>query len=363
MLDAIIVGQGIAGSVFALLCKQLELNVMVIDDHHAHSSTKIAAGIMNPLVGPRLTPLWKHRYSYHGVVDHYKAIEEIIQVPFLRQHRLIRFLSSQWELSSFQKRQGEAWATQWMRPTNEWSEMCDSGIKQFESYPVFQMNTPIFLDGVKAYLIKHNMLCQASLNYNDVNIKSSAVHWRDLSAKYMVFCEGAKAIENPFFKELKFKNAMGHMVKFESNHLPPNVILNHGKWACPMSHGCYTYGASTYWQSNVDNKKASEDSILKSLHHFLKVPYSVNAVIHGVRPCLIHHQPVAMVSGNSPRLACINGLRGQGIFFAPIMAQLLCSKLRLNKTMKPVLPQMFEYDPLKELKHEGRYPNTHHTQV
>ena len=36
----------------------------------------------------------------------------------------------------------------------------------------------------------------------------------------MVFCEGAKAIENPFFKELKFKNAMGHMVKFESNHLP-----------------------------------------------------------------------------------------------------------------------------------------------
>ena len=140
MLDAIIVGQGIAGSVFALLCKQLELNVMVIDDHHAHSSTKIAAGIMNPLVGPRLTPLWKHRYSYHGVVDHYKAIEEIIQVLFLRQHRLIRFLRSQWELSSFQKRQGEVWATQWMRPTFDFSEICDSGIKQFESYPV-QMNT------------------------------------------------------------------------------------------------------------------------------------------------------------------------------------------------------------------------------
>ena len=56
MTDVIIIGQGLVGSLLAIACQWAGLNALVIDNAHKDSSTKIAAGIMNPLIGPRLTP-------------------------------------------------------------------------------------------------------------------------------------------------------------------------------------------------------------------------------------------------------------------------------------------------------------------
>jgi len=53
--DYLIIGQGLAGSILAHTLITQGCRVMVIDQHHKGASSKVAAGIINPITGPRLT--------------------------------------------------------------------------------------------------------------------------------------------------------------------------------------------------------------------------------------------------------------------------------------------------------------------
>jgi len=57
-LDFIIVGQGIAGSVIALSLIKAGYKILVINKPQLSLSSKIAAGIWNPIVFKRLTKSW-----------------------------------------------------------------------------------------------------------------------------------------------------------------------------------------------------------------------------------------------------------------------------------------------------------------
>ena len=80
MMDLIIVGQGLVGSLLALSCQQAGMSVRVIDNGHQSSSTKVAAGIMNPLIGPRLSPIWQNQsQGYIDNVNYYRKVEALIK--------------------------------------------------------------------------------------------------------------------------------------------------------------------------------------------------------------------------------------------------------------------------------------------
>ena len=56
--DFIIVGQGLAGSVLAYSLMQENQKVLVVDEEAASSSSRVAAGLCNPVVFKRLTKSW-----------------------------------------------------------------------------------------------------------------------------------------------------------------------------------------------------------------------------------------------------------------------------------------------------------------
>ena len=56
--DFMIVGQGIAGSVLSLALITAGYSVLIIDTPGLSSSSKIAAGIWNPIIFKRLTKSW-----------------------------------------------------------------------------------------------------------------------------------------------------------------------------------------------------------------------------------------------------------------------------------------------------------------
>ena len=57
VIDTLVVGQGLAGSLLAWELEQAGQRVAVIDAPSRGAASRAAGGLMNPLTGPRLAPL------------------------------------------------------------------------------------------------------------------------------------------------------------------------------------------------------------------------------------------------------------------------------------------------------------------
>jgi len=353
MHDAIIVGQGIAGSVLALMCKKNGLNVVVVDDGHKTSSSMVSAGIMTPLTGPRLSPLWTSEHTRDLVMGVYADAEEELQVSFIRSCRLVRLLESERELEFLKKRQSDPHLAGWVLPTTDWSHVCKPGNAQFEMSCVNRIDAPLFLAACRQYFKDNGMLIQGSVAAKDVRASASAVTWQGLSAKHMIFCQGAVGEGNPFFPELEFRNVQGHVLKVVSPHLPNGTIFNHGKWLCPTTPGEFLYGASTVRHDSDAPIKLAE--LRASLRSFLNVKAHIIGTVLGVRPCLKHAHPMAFFSRQYTRIGCINGFRGQGMFYAPIMASWMYGQLL--ESARITFPEALKYQKLDDLKRYPKFPN------
>ena len=233
MTDVIIIGQGLVGSLLAIACQWAGLNALVIDNAHKDSSTKIAAGIMNPLIGPRLTPIWgSNSGRYSEVINFYRSVENFINVKFLSQHRLVRFLNSDCELNAYYQRLKDPMVLPWINPTQDWGNSFNIGKVQFESSSVARVNTRLFLDGIKTYLMNNGMLIQSNVDYKDIKQTVKGIEWQGNIAKTMVFCEGARGSKNPFFPELTFRNAKSHMIELKMQSTAKSNVIQ--SWVLVM---------------------------------------------------------------------------------------------------------------------------------
>jgi glycine oxidase len=317
LIDVLIVGQGLAGSWLALNCRNAGLTTIIVDNHHASSSTRIAAGIINPLVGPRLSPLATTVRQYEELVKLYVSTELMTQKKLIDRQTLVRFLNTAREQFHFDQNKNHPTIQPWIHATPNWTPIFNVGAIQFESHGVARINAPQWLNAMKEYFLANGMLIQRNLNYDCITYSATGVEWQGIVAKVMVFCEGAAGCHNPFFSYLHFKNAMGHCLKLSSPHIPESTMFNNGHWLAPSGKKQFMYGATSYWCPS--QTAASKATLLTQLAQFIKVPVTVNCLVHGVRPCLVNRKPCAEFSPHYPRLAIINGLRGQGFFEAPTL--------------------------------------------
>lgn len=210
LVDGIIVGQGLVGSLLAHECIQNGLTIFVVDDKHKASSTKVAAGIMNPLVGPRLTPLLENLDAIQRLTKYYKALQTSLGASFLHEHRLIRFLSTPLECQSYLNRINGSEGLKLEPPTEDWSHRCVIGEHQFELHSVPQVDTAVFLDAMKNFLMRHNALINQRVSHNDIDCSNEKVNWQGLGPNGWCFAKGLWGMGTHFFlkKNLRMPWAM-----------------------------------------------------------------------------------------------------------------------------------------------------------
>lgn len=110
------------------------------------------------------------------------------------------------------------------------------------------INLPLFLSEVKTYLAKHSQLLEETFDYNALVHTTERVSYKDISADYIIFCEGHKISENPFFNYIKLKPAKGEVLTIKCHQLLwENAIINKGFFILPLGNNLYKVGATYEW--------------------------------------------------------------------------------------------------------------------
>ena len=327
--DAIIVGQGIAGTTLAWQLRKAGWRVLVIDACEPVTSSKIAAGLITPITGKRL--VLSPQFAEHLTVarEFYGAVEKRTGRRLLHDRTAIRLFKSSDERENWARRRdlpdyrAQILNTQ-PSPLLE-PGLGDAGGGGFAMHAA-QLDVPAYLDASREVLDVTRM----ALDWRrDVSFREDGATIGEHSTRFLVSCEGYAASRNPCFSAVPFIAAKGDILTVRFHRpVPPNT-LHRGIWVAPTSEVDVFRVGSTYDWENLDQvpSPTARSEIEGRLNEFIHVPYEVLDHRAAVRPIINESRALVGLHPDHGCLGYFNGLGSKGSLLAPWYARHLADHL------------------------------------
>ena len=338
MLDFLIIGQGLAGSLLAWELIQRGCKVLIIDNGQENAS-QVAAGLINPITGMRFVKSTDVATQLPAAKACYSRLADFFQQTFFIEKPMLRLLHNDNELSNARKRLNNADYQTYLGDIQSPSNNIDNLPSPFgflEQKQTGYLSTRPLLSCLQAFFIAQDSYRQVDFDYRDIRLQPT-LRWQDLAPKQIIFCEGYLAAKNPWFSYLPFQAVKGEILTLGHLSELPDKILNYGNWLIPINAGQIRVGA-TFDRENIDTRTTEQGklSLLKALNQV--VPGLIHTTLisqqANIRPCTLDRQPFIGRHPTHKQLAIFNGFGAKGSLQIPYHSRHFAEAL-LNGTPLP----------------------------
>jgi glycine oxidase len=227
----LIVGQGLAGSVFAALLLERGRSFVVVDDDHRTAASKAAGGVINPITGKRLNRPSLIGELLQEAFSTYPMIERLLGAPLFSRRNVLRLFTDGIEQQRWEAKRQNPGYEQYLSPGSPDVPANLAGTHgAFEITVAGQLDIRQFITAFRSLLKAQNRLLEEPFLYDLLRISPAAVEWRDVRAKYVIFCEGYRMTENPYFNAIQLNPAKGEVLTLDAPHFSDPRIVQCGKW-------------------------------------------------------------------------------------------------------------------------------------
>jgi glycine oxidase len=364
--DYIIVGQGIAGSVLAYFLRKYGQKVVVIDKNTEGvlSSSKIAAGVINPITGRRFVKSWRIDELLPSAKQTYQELEKVLKIPIWHERRIIRTLRDNEEENNFLLRRTYSDYEHYCGETTVLPQFSDNNSSLVEASPFnhfhsfadikngAQVNVPFLVEHFRAYFIDNQCLISDIFSTSDLVIGENSVTYGNIKAKKIIFAEGAEGAKNPYFSWLPFNLDKGelllvripnlklrHIFKNKISIVPLHdigIMFNMRAQNAENTEGghatdLYWVGATNAWTFDDDQPSESNKLlIINELREILNCPFEVVGHQAAVRPTVRDRRPFIGLHPKFPALGIFNGFGTKGASLVPFFAARFADSLLKN---------------------------------
>jgi glycine/D-amino acid oxidase-like deaminating enzyme len=175
------------------------------------------------------------------------------------------------------------------------------------------------LNCLKAFFIAQDSYRQADFDYRDVQLQPS-LRWQDIAPKQIIFCDGYKAIQNPWFSWLPFQPIKGEILTLKHQTELPDKILNYGNWLIPLNADQIRIGA-TFDRENLNTlaTEQGKNDLLNALGQISNNLVDATLISHqaNIRPCTQDRQPFIGHHPEHDKIAIFNGFGAKGSLQIP----------------------------------------------
>ncbi|MBK6267375.1 FAD-binding oxidoreductase [Marivirga sp. S37H4] len=341
MVDFLIVGHGIAGICVAEHLERYGATFSVINHENTHSSSRVAAGLYNPITGRKMKKTWLADEIFPYLESFYGSLQEKLKTPFLIKKNIYRPFTSieeqnEWIGSDLEISSGGVNFIHSVATAAKYQEFIHDpygGIML--AYSGF-LDLNALIDAHKNYLIENGRYHAEKLDFKQLKISHDLVEYGPYKARKIIFCDGPLS-DNPYFNWVPTAPVKGEILHIETEKpLPEDVIFNRGVFIVKHTkHNYYRVGATYEWKK-LDNQptEKAKNHLVDKLNDLLKVPFNIVDQIAGVRPASKDRRPLI---GNHPvqnNVFLFNGLGTKGVSLAPYFANDLCLFILKNKNLK-----------------------------
>ncbi len=324
--DHFIIGQGLAGSLLAWRLLTAGRRVLVIDNGNVAAASRVAAGLVNPVTGKRLVREPKAETYLAEARACYGRLAGQFGVDFFHDKPMLRLFDNDEIKLSWAKRNdddeyrgliGEALG----------SDECGFETGGFIQYQTGYLLTSPLLNTLSQWFKQQTAMLETEFSYADLQF-GDTIRWQDHSADGVIFCEGARVINNPWFRHLPMQPSRGDILTLQTDDPLPTWIINSGQWLLPLENGLFKVGATYDWPRPGQplQEKGSlqgREKLLSVLHRLAPTVKHYQLVEHraGIRPNSKDKRPLIGFHTQHPRLAVFNGFGSKGSMLIPYYAR------------------------------------------
>lgn len=297
-----------AGCTLAWALRWRGAGVRLFDRGDPMSSSRVAAGIVNPITGPNLTLGWRFGELWPAAVEFYRRVEAASGTALFRQLPLVRLFDSGEQVAKWAKRRRDPEYAERVQEPPEPPVGVGGEFGGFEVREAGHLDTGAFLDATRA-----------ALGGDWIEEEFPAAGAGEGTT---VFCEGFSAAANPLFDGVPFKPAKGEVLTLRCASLEGRRILNRGGvWVLPAGDGLFRAGATYAWgETDTAPTAAGRAEIEGRLARLIELPYEVVDHVAGVRPVIRASKLVMGLHPAEARIGFFNGLGSKGVLTAPYFA-------------------------------------------
>ncbi|MEK9657720.1 MAG: FAD-dependent oxidoreductase [bacterium] len=330
MIDVLIVGQGIAGTMLGFSCMEAGLSFMILDDLKGSNASLAAAALVEPLSGKRWTLSHRADEFIPTAKKRYQEIQRLLNCSFIHDYPTYRILCDEDQKRFYEKRcQDPLFASYLGSFHSQLDSRIQSPLGSVAIRESFSLNSPLLLGKARAFFLAGNLLRNERVNYKALSLYNTHVCYGDIRAKYVVFCQGASLQNNPFFSFLDFRPSKGETLTLSIPDLPPLGNLSFEKWLIPVAAGLFHYGSTYDWPPfHSDITSANKTLLLAHLDRYMSCPYTIVDQRWGIRCNTQHPTPLCFQHPDEKRVFVLGALGSKGFMSAPFLSHSLAKTLQ-----------------------------------
>ncbi len=337
-VDVLIVGQGLCGTFLSRALQKEGKTFLVIDDGAANSSSKVAAGIINPVTGRRYVTTWMMEELADYAAIAYKEAGEELGSRFFFSKSIIDFFPSPQMRNAFVERITENDTYLHSYPDqNHFNPYFTYDFGCGEVKPAYMVNVALVLALWRKKLIELSALKEEKFILDEMHVSKELISYRDITAHQIIFCDGIASTENPWFSLLPFSANKGEALIIECEGLPNDHIFKKGFTLAPLeTPSTYWLGSTYQWEFENDQPtEAFYKSATTLLNGWLKKPYKVIAHKAAIRPATLERRPFVGFHPLQTNVGILNGMGTKGASLAPFFAHQLAQHIVYNFPIAP----------------------------
>ncbi len=300
-----IVGQGLAGTCLGLEFLERGVSFQIVDSGKS-GSTRVAAGLINPLTGKNFQPSWLIGDFHPYAVDYFEKLGEKFGVKLWHPMPVMRLAETEKEWEKISSKLALPEVREWLDVERDASTL-DGFVQHVILRGGGWLDTRRFLDVTRAY-------------FQELGILEIGDEKLDHADSNRILCEGARGLMKDQLGS--HRCAKGEILTVRAEWSEDFIKIGAGGWLIPIGQGLFRVG-STYEWNQLD--ELPTDAGLARISEIAKKlggdEFQVVEHVAGIRPILRRSQP--LIGTNAAGNWIFNGLGSKGSLYAPKMAKML----------------------------------------
>ena len=331
-----IIGQGLAGSILAYFLLKEGQNVQIFDNPSIPSSSKVAAGIYNPVTGKRLVKTWLADDIFTFLEDFYPQLEKELNAKFFFPMPIFhpfpdiatqKFFKSDHIPDSF----FDFCSLEFENIHRK--EIVNSSLGGITMKHAGWVDLKVMLNSFRDYFIERKVLTIVPKPPKE-ELKSDSKVPPSEAEKNTIYCEGYNGKFNPHFNYLPFNSVKGEILDIEIQNLDLQEIINQGVFVIPLGENKFRLGATYKWDV-LDFVSTGEGATIltEKYQKLMKPQMRILSQQAGIRPATKDRRPFLGMHPEIENIGIFNGFGSKGVSLAPFFGKQFVNFLVYQKEL------------------------------
>ncbi len=327
----LIVGGGLSGTIFAWQLYFNNIDFVLINQEREYTSSKIAAGIYNPIVFKRFICSWQADLLIPYLDEFYTKIEEELKGKFHYKIDIYKCFTNNDEINLWKKKSADFPNLLYM-DNNIIESNSDKNLLSIKNTIGFgvvknsgYIETKDFLELSHKFFSVKNILRNYKEKYNYINYNEENSF---LEFSKIIFAEGYYGEENPFFPDLRYNFAKGELLEVEIEDFDVNFIISKNLFIFPKGNNRFLIGSTFDWTFEDENPtEIKKNELIMSLEKIINKKYRIIEQRAGIRPATFDRRPFIGNSELNPNCYIFNGMGAKAVLLAPYCSSILFNNI------------------------------------